>query len=252
MNRLFVLSLVTLWSLFTVPALTQTSQAAPVDYSIYAELLNKHVNDAMVSYAGFKKDEAKFDEFLKLLEGVDTSKLSRDEHMAFYINAYNAWTIKLILTEYPGIKSIRDIGNIFSSPWGKEIVRIEGKVLTLDNLEHDILRPKFKDARVHFAINCAALSCPPLISEPYTGARLQEQLQSNAVAFINNPKSNYLKGDELYVSRIFKWFSEDFDDGDILGYVTKFAQGDLKQKLLQGKDEIGLEYLDYDWSLNGK
>jgi hypothetical protein len=222
-----------------------------VDHSLYGELLSKYVNNGVVDYQGFKNEEAKLDEYLTVLENTNVSELSRDELFAFYVNAYNAWTIKLILSAYPGIKSIKDLGNIFKSPWEKEIVRINGKVLSLDGIEHEILRAQFKDPRVHFAVNCASKSCPPLIPEPYRGSTLNRQLDNATRAFINDPKSNYLKGNQLYVSRIFKWFSEDFND-DVVGFFLKYAEGDFKKELEAQKGKVKIVYLDYDWSLNGR
>ncbi|MFP4531890.1 MAG: DUF547 domain-containing protein [Desulfobacterales bacterium] len=223
--------------------------AAPVDHSIYAALLEKYVQDGVVDYAGFQRAEDRLDRYLEILENTDVKKLSRNERFAFYTNAYNAWTIKLILTEYPDIDSIKDLGGFFTSPWEKEFVRINNDVVTLDHIEHDILRPEFKDPRVHFAINCAAESCPPLRSEPYAGSRLDQQLDDATRSFINDPQENYLKGDKLYVSRIFKWFSEDFED-DIIGFFIEYAEGDFKEKLNARKHELDVKYLDYDWSLN--
>jgi len=129
--------------------------------------------------------------------------------------------------------------------------RIDGKIITLDDIEHNILRPRFKDPRVHFAINCAAKSCPPLRSEPYYGGELDQQLEEMASAFINDPSKNRLEGNTLYVSKIFDWFEEDFN-GDILGFFLKYAKGSLKEQLEVNKEKIKVKYLDYDWSLNGK
>ena len=223
---------------------------ATVDNSLYREILSKYVNNGVLDYQGFKNEEAKLDEYLAVLENTNVSQLSRNEQFAFYVNAYNAWTIKLILGDYPGIKSIKDLGNIFRSPWKKEIVRVNGKVFTLDAIEHEILRAQFKDPRVHFAINCASKSCPPLISEPYEGSTLNRQLDDATRAFINDPKSNYLKGNKLNVSRIFKWFSEDFND-DVIGFFLKYAEGDFKKELEAQRDKLKIVYLSYDWSLNG-
>ncbi len=221
-----------------------------VDHTLYGVLLSKYVKDGVVSYQGFKNDEAKLDEYLKVLENTKINELSRDEQYAFYVNAYNAWTIKLILGAYPGIESIKDLGNIFKSPWEKKIVRVNGDVMTLDDVEHNILRAQFKDPRVHFAVNCASKSCPPLISEPYRGSTLDQQLDQSTRAFINDPDSNYLKGNKLYASRIFKWFSEDFND-DVIGFFLKYAEGDFKKTLEAKKDDLKIKYLPYDWSLNG-
>ena len=222
-----------------------------VDNGLYAELLGKYVHDGKVDYAGFKSEESKLDSYLKILEKVNPENLSRNEQFAFYANVYNAWTIKLILSGYPGVTSIKDFGSLLQSPWKKEIVRIDGGVFTLDHVEHDILRPRFKDPRVHFAINCAAKSCPPLRPEPFSGKILDRQLEDATRSFINDPESYRLEGNELHVSRIFKWFSEDFND-DILDFFLKYATGKLKEKLKAKSDRIKVKYLDYDWSLNGK
>jgi len=230
-----------------IPSVAGTS----VDHGIYASLLQKHVKQGRVDYRRFKTDEATLDRYLKVLEKTDSNNLSHNEQFAFYVNAYNAWTIKLILSGYPGVKSIKDLGNIFKSPWKKKICRIDGDVITLDDIEHNILRPRFKDPRVHFAINCAALSCPPLISEPYGGDTLDQQLDDSTRAFINNPERNYLKGDSLYVSKIFKWFAKDFND-DAIGFFLKYANKEFKKELEAKKDRIKVKYLHYDWSLNGK
>ena len=230
---------------------TPARSTASVDNSLYAELLEKYVHNGVVDYQGFKNEEAKLDQYLKGLEETNTKALLGDEQFAFYINAYNAWTIKLILSAYPDIQSIKDLGSLFKSPWKKKIARIDGDVITLDNIEHDILRPRFKDPRIHFAVNCASKSCPPLRSEPYRGDVLDHQLTEMTEAFINDPESNRLQGGVLYASKIFKWYSEDFDD-DIVGFFMKYAEGELKKELRKHAGDIEIEYLDYDWSLNGQ
>lgn len=227
------------------------AQAGQVDYRLYAELLKKHVKNGVVSYRGFKQDEATFDRFLKVLETTDLKILSKQEKFAFYINTYNAWTIKLVLTGYPGVRSIKDLGSLLQSPWKKKIVRVGGDVITLDNVEHDILRPTYRDPRIHFAVNCASKSCPILISEPYLPETLDNQLDQSTIHFINDTSRNRLEGDTLYVSSIFKWYKEDFTDG-IVPFFLKYAQGDLKTRLKASKTKVEIEYLDYDWSLNGQ
>ena len=125
-----------------------SGQASTVNHEIWADLLEKYITPGGVNYTGFKTEEGRLDQYLKVLEDTDPEKLSRNEQYAYYINAYNAWTIKLILSGYPGVKSIKDFGTIFKSPWEKKWVRINGKVITLDDVEHNILRPRFKDPRV--------------------------------------------------------------------------------------------------------
>ena len=158
---------------------------------------------------------------------------------------------KLILSGYPGIDSIKDLGSVLKSPWKKKIVRIDGNIVALDHIEHKILRPRYKDPRVHFAINCASKSCPPLISEPFRGDILNQQLDAATTAFLNNPEQNRLEDNTLYVSRIFKWYSEDFND-DVVGFFIKYANASLKDKLVARRNRIKIKHLDYDWSLNGK
>jgi len=226
------------------------STVTVVDNTVYAELLKKYVQDGKVDYAGFKVEEPKLDQYLKILENVDPEKLSPKEQFAFYVNAYNAWTIKLILSGYPGVTSIKDLGTLIESPWKKKIVRINGEIMSLDYVEHEILRPRYKDPRVHFAINCAAKSCPPLRPEPYSGNILDRQLDDSTRSFVNDPKSYRLEGNNLYVSRIFKWFSEDFNE-DIFGFFLKYTSGNLKKELEAKSNRIKVKYLPYDWSLNG-
>ena len=234
-----------------IAGLLPAPAAAAVDHSIYADLLQKYVRNGQVNYDGLKQEEGRLDQYLALLEAVELQGLSRNEQFAFYANAYNAWTIKVILGKYPKISSIRELGIFNTGPWKKKIVRIDGQVLSLDNIEHDIMRPQFKDPRVHFAINCAAHSCPPLRSEPFVGDRLDTQLDEATREFVNNADRNYLDGDTLYVSKIFDWFGEDFND-DPKSFVLQYAEGSLKNELLARGDSVKVKYLRYDWSLNNK
>ena len=235
-----------------VPGPTISARASQVvDHSIYGGLLKKYVDMGVIDYRGFKAEEKTLDRYLQALEAIDTESLSRTEQFAFYINAYNAWTIKLILSAYPKVKSIKDLGSLFKSPWKKKICRIDGDLLTLDNIEHDILRPRFKDPRVHFAINCASRGCPPLRADPYEGPILDRQLDEMTSAFINDPRRNRLEGPTLYVSKIFDWFAADFKEG-IIRFFLKYAKGDLKKQLEAKRGRTKIEYLDYDWALNGK
>jgi hypothetical protein len=249
MNKRLFLILFLISLLFGFYGRIAQAAAATEGQAIWAELLNKYVKPGGVDYAGFKSEEEKLDPYLRVLEHTDLKTLTREEQFAYYINAYNAWTIKLILSAYPGIKSIKDLGTFWEGPWKKKFVRINGELLSLDDIEHHILRPRFKDPRVHFAINCSAVSCPPLRSEPYLGSSLDRQLDQATRSFINDPNSYRLEGDAFYVSRIFKWFAEDFNN-DVLGFYLKYAREDLKKKLAEKKDVIQIKYLHYDWSLN--
>jgi hypothetical protein len=223
----------------------------PVDHSLYAGLLKEHVQDGVVNYQGFKNEEAKLDAYLRLLEHTNSSVLLRNEQLAFYLNAYNAWTIKLVLGGYPGIKSIKDLGGLLSSPWKKEICRIDGRVISLDELEHKIIRPRFHDPRIHFAVNCASKSCPPLLSEPYSGSDLDRQLDAATRAFINDPRSNRLTGETLNASKIFDWYRADFKPG-VVDFFLKYAEAEFRAHLEANKAQLRIEYLDYNWALNGK
>jgi len=221
-----------------------------VDHSLYGELLGKYVKDGVVDYRGLKNEEGKLDQYLDLLDQTNPDELSRNEQLALYINAYNAYTLKLILKNYP-VDSIKDIGGWFKGPWKISFCKIGGKTFTLDEIEHEIIRPRFKDPRVHFAVNCASNGCPPLISESYQGSILDQQLDASTRSFLNNPERNRLEGNTLYVSKIFKWFGKDFG-GDVVGFFLKYAEGDLKNRLSAKRDQITIEYLHYDWGLNGK
>ncbi len=224
---------------------------AGTDNAVFARLLKKYVINSRVDYDGFKKDEETLDRYLEILSHSDTAAFSEKEAFAFYINAYNAFTIKLILTKYPGIDSIKDIGGFFSGPWDIEFVRLKDKTISLGDIEHKILRPVFKDPRVHFAINCASKSCPPLRNEPYEPDRLDEQLNRQAKDFINADGNIVIKGSTVYISKIFKWFKKDFKNGAI-PFIRSHASKPLKAKLDAAGKDIRIKYQDYDWSLNRK
>ena len=220
------------------------------DHQIFGDLLTKYNQDGHVDYAGLKRQETRLDVYLEGLAEIDPDSLPRNERFAFFINAYNAWTIKLVLSGYPGIESIKNLGSLFKSPWKQKIVNLRGMLTTLDHIEHGILRPEFRDPRVHFAINCASKGCPPLYQEPFSGSQLDMQLNEVTRHFINNPKFNRLEGNTLYVSSIFRWFSEDFND-DIIGFIEKYASSELKSEITARRSSLKLKYLGYDWSLNG-
>lgn len=230
-------------------ALVTNARADAYNHAPFNDLLAAHVRGGGIDYDGLTADEAKLDAYLAPAQHYTTEGLSRTEAMAFWINMYNAWTLKLILTKYPDVDSIKDLGSIFSSPWKKRFVKIGGKTLTLGEIEHDILREQFKDPRIHFAINCASRSCPPLLPEAYRAETLDEQLDGATQAFINNNANTLVDGNRLIVSRIFKWYKDDFE-GDIPGYIRKYASGSLKQALKKQKDSVDIVFMDYDWSLN--
>lgn len=255
MNSFHNKIVVNLFLLFFLCGASSVSLATVDDiHRSYGELLTNYVKDGAVDYQGLKKEEQKLDQYLALLSKTQPEELAHDHQLAFYINAYNAYTIKLILKNFKNgrpLKSIKKIGGLFTKPWSIKFCKIGGKIFSLDNIEHDIIRPKFNDPRVHFAINCAAKSCPPLISKPYFGDTLDKQLDENSASFMNDPGNNYLKGNTLYVTKIFKWFAEDFNNDPIV-FIQKYANSDLRNQLETKKEKIKIKYLDYDWSLNGR
>ncbi len=203
-------------------------------------LLRKHVSSTgKVDYTGFKKDKAKLDAYLKELEGQAVeSSWSKDKQLAYWINAYNAYTIDLITRNYP-LKSITDLDG--GKPWDKKFIKLNGKTLSLNNIENDIIRPTFKDARIHFAVNCAAKSCPPLMNKAWTESNLQSELEKRTQTFINNTNYNTISTGAAKISKIFEWYAVDF--GDLNDYLAKYSK-----TTVNGSTKIS--YHEYDWSLN--
>lgn len=230
------------------------AQAQPVDNALFAQVLARHVHNGSVDYSGLKADPSKLDAYLAQLAAADLPALPERERFAAYINLYNAATIKLILDHFPvaSIRDIRSIGGLFGSPWKQPVVRTRAGTITLDALEHEILRKQFKDPRLHAAINCASKGCPPLLSEPYEAARLDEQLDRAARAFVHSPDRARLTGDTLFVSAIFDWFEADFGGADgVIAFVLRHADPALRESLAARGGKVKLKYLPYDWSLNG-
>jgi len=228
-----------------------TLLATGVDNSIYAQLLEKYVKKGRVDYEGFKQDQDLLDQYLAVLSGTDPDTLTRNHKFAFYINAYNAFTVKLILTRYPELNSIKELGSFFSNPWSKKFISLGGWTVSLDHIEHEVLRPEFKDPRVHFAINCAARSCPPLLNRPYEGETLEKQLDAQTREFINNKRSTFVKNNSLFISKIFDWFDEDFNDNPLL-FIRQYAGDRLRSELDKAGPKVKISYLYYDWTLNRK
>lgn len=209
------------------------------DHSTWNTLLQQHVNNVgNVNYTAFRKDEAKLDAYLaELADTAPTTDWSRSEAMAYWINAYNAATVKLILKNWP-VKSIMDLHG--GKPWDVEWVELGGKTYSLNAIEHDILRPRYQDPRIHFAVNCAAASCPPLPNKAFTASNLNSLLDARARAFIRNPTYNTI-GETVAVSKIFDWYGEDF--GNLREYLNKYA----KTPIPEGRE---ISYKEYDWALN--
>lgn len=225
------------------------SDAKPVSHALWDQLLNKHVSaNGRVNYKGFQADSVQLNSYLKLLESAHPNEAnwSTAERMAYWINAYNAYTVKLILKHYP-VKSIKDIGGAIpfvNSSWDIRFIVIEGNTYDLNNIEHGILRQRFNDPRIHFAINCASVSCPNLRAEAYTAKHLDTQLDEQAVLFINDPNKNQLSTDPVRVSKIFSWFEGDFTtEGSLMEFLNQYAEQPIPI-------DVAVRHLDYNWSLN--
>ena len=245
-------------------------------HSTFDNLLSKYVTpisngaSTQVNYDGFKKERNTLNEYLARLAKVEQSTFdswNKDKQLAFLINAYNAYTIELILTEYPDIDSIRDLGSFFSSPWKKEIAPLLGETRTLDEIEHELIRgtnqttKTYNEPRIHFAVNCASVGCPALREEAYTADKLDSQLEAQTKRFLADTSRNKMSDDTLYLSKIFDWYSEDFEgkNGEwrdtstlnefILLYKDAMQLTETQVSALKN-DTANIEYLNYDWALN--
>lgn len=245
-------------------------------HSTLDNLLSKYVTpisngaSTQVNYDGFKKEQTTLNEYLARISKVEQSTFNswnKDKQLAFLINAYNAYTIELILTEYPDIDSIRDLGSFFSSPWKKEIAPLLGETRTLDEIEHELIRgtnqttKTYNEPRIHFAVNCASVGCPALREEAYTGDKLDSQLEAQTKRFLADASRNKMSDDTLYLSKIFDWYSEDFErkDGEwrgtstltefILLYKDAMQLTDAQVSTLKN-NTADIEFLNYDWALN--
>jgi Protein of unknown function, DUF547 len=239
---------------------------ATVDHSIWDKLLKAYVvpgTDGLnrVRYRSFKRaGRAKLKEYIKSLESVRPTKLSRPEQFAFWANLYNAKTIDVVLDAYP-VKSIRDIsikGGLFNflkksvgagGPWKAKIMQVEGEQLSLDDIEHGILRPVFKDPRVHYAVNCASVGCPNLQLAAFTSAKLEQMLDAGAKSYINSRRGFISRRGEIKASSIYRWFQSDFGGSEqgVLKHALQYAGPKLKRRLAASRQIA--EY-GYDWSLN--
>jgi hypothetical protein len=180
---------------------------------------------------------------LSKIEETEFKGWSREEQMAFLINAYNAFTVEKILSRYPDLRSIWDFGKIFGNPFKDEFFTLLGRRMSLDGIEHGILRKAYREPRVHYAVNCASVGCPMLREEAYVAARLERQLEEQAVRFLSDRSRNRWRGGRLEVSKIFDWFKEDFEPRQ--AYFARYAK-----VLGYPGGEVPLTFLDYDWSLN--
>lgn len=236
-------------------------------YAAWDALLKKHVRwlpdgkQSRANYKGFAADRAALKAVLDSFSAVPRVSFdgwSRPQQMAFLINAYNAFTVELILTKYPDLRSIKDLGSFIQSPWKKKFFRLLGEERHLDWIEHEQLRPRYHEPRVHAAVNCASIGCPALRDEAFTAARLEAQLEDGMRRFMGDRTRNRVQGGKVEVSSIFKWFREDFEKGhrgfsqveDVFAtYAELLSDVPAEQAALKAKT-LEVRHLDYDWSLN--
>jgi len=218
---------------------TSSDSDQMLDHSTWNSLLKKHVSESgMVDYKGFKNDRAELNKYLKMLSSQEpTEDWGTNELLAYYINLYNAYTVDLILRNYP-VKSIKDI----DGPWTTEFVKVGDTEISLGGIENSILR-KMNEPRIHFAINCASISCPKLLNEAYTANKVEEQLERVTKEFVNSDK-NEISENSAKLSSIFDWYKKDFkENGTVVDYINQYAD----TKINTG---ASISYKEYDWNLN--
>jgi Protein of unknown function, DUF547 len=237
------------------------------NYASWDALVKKHVRwlpdnkQSRVDYAGFARERGELKKVLDTLSAVPKAEFdswSRDQRMAFLINAYNAFTVEVILTKWPELKSIKELGTFNRGPWKNEFFTLLGAKHHLDWIEHEELRPKYADPRVHAAVNCASIGCPALRTEAFTAAKLEAQLEDGMQRFMADRTRNRVKDGKVEASAIFKWFREDFEKGhkgiakveDVFArYAVQLTDKADEQAALKAKT-LPVTHLDYDWSLN--
>jgi hypothetical protein len=249
------------------------AQAQEFDHShaAWTAILEDAVEDGFVDYKGLRESPEALDAYLAQLAATTPKQhagWTRDERFAFWINAYNAFTIQLVRDRGP-VKSIRKLGGFLSTPWKIKFIPMPGfdpeqknKPITLDEIEHELIRPVFKDARVHAAVNCASASCPPLRTEAFRAKDLDAQLDEQVRIWLGDPTRNRLQpvDGKVRISEIFKWFDEDFIEGRkgkdservLLWIADHVGDEALAERLRKGARTLKIRYLDYDWSINAK
>ncbi|MEM9932391.1 MAG: DUF547 domain-containing protein [Bacteroidota bacterium] len=219
----------------------ETLQPSKVSHTAWNELVSKYVTaSGKVNYKGFIQEKAKFQGYLDALAAeIPASSWSRNEKLAYWINAYNAYTVKLIIDNYP-LKSITNL----NKPWDTKFFKLAGKSYSLNEIEHQIIRPVFKDPRIHFAVNCASASCPKLLNEAYTASKLDSQLTAQTRSYVNNGAHNSLNGGSAQISSIFDWYKDDFSSkGGVVAFINTYTSKKLSTS-------AKLSYKEYDWTLN--
>ncbi|MEM6647328.1 MAG: DUF547 domain-containing protein [Bacteroidota bacterium] len=243
------------------PADVPAERVTAFDHSVWTELLEAHVRDGLVDYVAFQ-DNPKLAAYLDALARTDPSGLSRDEQLAFWINAYNAQVIDLIQRHYPAtsilkLTPIKVPGVNAHVPYINDVFKTQGGLVagtfrTLDEIEHQIIRPTFNESRIHFALNCAAISCPSLRAEAFVGSRLDAQLEEQTQSFLLDTDQNNFDVAErtAHVTKLMDWFAEDFGGNEtaIQAFLAPYFSGFIQAALRDGK--FKLKYQDYDWDLN--
>ena len=225
------------------------------DHGAFDALLQRHVKPDgagynRVDYAGLSREHAKLDAYLDGLLAVDPTTLSREEAHAYWINLYNAKTLDVVLDAYP-VASIKDIdlgGSLFrSGPWSKPILRVNGRDLSLDDVEHGIVRAIFEDPMSHYGLNCASYSCPNLMTRAYTGTNLDQQLRESGVAYVNHPRGLSISNGRITASRIYKWYADDFGGTSAPVDHWLLLASPQKAKAIRSAT---MGFHQYDWRLN--
>ncbi|MFN3202158.1 MAG: DUF547 domain-containing protein [Bradymonadia bacterium] len=236
-------------ALFALLLLPAAGHAQDVDHSAFDALLKANVKGSSVKYSGFQNNDS-FKAYLKTIQETDPKALpSRNARLAFWINAYNALTINSVLQHMPGIKSVQDPYPEFGFFKRKDHT-IGGKKLSLNDIENNIIRPRFKDARIHAALNCASVSCPPLAPFAFTAKKLNGQLQRQMKKFINDKSRNAI-GAEVKLSQIFNWYGDDFKAaGGVAAYMAKFLDADQAKAVADAEAAGKVQFLEYNWGLN--
>ncbi len=240
----------------TMPA----DAAAPPDYSAWGSLLAKYYDPAQgMNYKALKANDKKaLDDLRHQLGMVDVQTLSRPDQLAYWINLYNVNVVGVVVDNYP-VASIRDISTdpiIRLNVFKKDSVQTKKGAISLNDVENDKIRDGFKDPRIHFAINCAAKSCPPIRTEPYVGIRINDQLDDQVRKFLNGPQGVRLEksGGEvvIHATKIMDWFSSDFDKwgGGAIEFIRRYVSADKRKMMDSAGSQLGLKFDDYDWKLN--
>lgn len=225
------------------------------EHGPYDALLSAHVDEkeGTVDYEGLAEQEAKLDAYLSEVADADLAELSEDAQLALLINAYNAYTLKLILEHYPDIDSIRDVDD----PWSTVRWEVGGQKLSLDQIEHGLIRPLYRDPRIHFAVNCAAVDCPHLAESAYTGADVDEQLGARTQATLSDDKFVRIEEGELRYTKVMHWYQDDFVDPSfqnhaesVPGYIARYTRDEVRQSIEEHDGDPPASPLSYDWALN--